>query len=128
MITGLYAAFFALMQIALTRNIIRLRYANKISLGDGGIEPLQTAVRIHGNFTETVPMALILMGIAEFSGAPFWAVHGLGAAMIVSRISHAYALSTPPGYGTFRIIGMGLTFLTYVTGGALCVWLFIASL
>ena len=98
-----------------------------MSLGDGGIDVLQTGMRVHGNFVETVPMALILMGITELSGAASWVIYALGALMVVSRAAHAYALSTPPGYGPYRAVGMVLTFMVYILGAATCIWYFAAS-
>ncbi|MCD8497399.1 MAG: MAPEG family protein [Alphaproteobacteria bacterium] len=128
MVTGLFAALFALGQIILSLLIVRLRMKHKVSLGDGGVPDLQSMMRVHGNFTETVPMALILMGLAELGGAPFAAVYGMGVMMVFSRLIHAYALLTPPGYGTARKIGMSLTFLTYTLGAGICFWFFIVSL
>ncbi len=48
----LYSAYFAaalaLLLVALSINISRLRIAHKISFGDGGIKELTAAVRAHG--------------------------------------------------------------------------------
>lgn len=128
MITGLFAALFALAQIGLSLLIVRSRAEHKISLGDGGVPRLQALTRVHGNFTETVPLALILMALAELGGAPFAAVYGMGLLMVASRMFHAHGLLTPPGYGLTRKIGMMLTFLTYILGGGICIRLFMASL
>lgn len=128
MVTGLFAAIFALAQIVLSLLIVKIRTRHKVSLGDGGVAELQAMIRVHGNFTETVPMALILMALAELSGAPFWAVYGMGLLMAASRMFHAYGILTPPGYGFCRKIGMTLTFIVYTLGGGMCVWLFLVSL
>lgn len=128
MITGLYAGLFALAQIILSIRIARMRWKHQVSLGDGGIDELQTAIRVHGNFVETVPMALILLALMELGGAPLWMVYGLGLAMVVSRMAHAYALLTPPGYGRWRVLGVMLTFTIYGVGSGVCLWLFLASL
>ncbi|MCD8493906.1 MAG: MAPEG family protein [Alphaproteobacteria bacterium] len=128
MVTGLFAALFALGQIFLSVKIVRLRMKHKVSLGDGGVKPLNTMMRAHGNFTETVPLALILMGLAELGGAPLWTIFVLGAMMVISRASHAYGLLTPPGYGGGRFVGMVLTFSVYALGAGLCFWRFIVSL
>lgn len=125
MITGLFAGIFALAQIILSIRIAKMRWKHKVSLGDGGVDELQTAMRIHGNFVETVPIALILLALMELGGAPLWLVYVLGLAMVISRMSHAYALSTPPGYGRFRVLGMSLTFTIYCVGAATCFWLFL---
>jgi hypothetical protein len=123
MITGLYAAIFALIQIKFTLNVAMRRKGAKISLGDGGDDTLNRKIRAHGNFVETVPMALFLMGIAELSGAPFWSIHVLGGLMLIGRILHYSAIVTGTGYGKNRMYGMMLTFLVYVLGAGLCLWL-----
>ena len=85
-------------------------------------------MRVHGNFVETVPMALILLALMELGGAPLALVYALGMAMVVARMAHAHALMTPPGYGLWRIVGMMLTFTLYAVGAGVCFWLFLASL
>ena len=103
--------------------IARLRIGKRVSLGDGGDDVLNRHVRAHGNFIECVPMAVILMVIAELSGSPLWCIHGLGVMMLVSRGLHFFGLTTGKGYGVLRASGVMLTFAVYVLGGVLCVWL-----
>ncbi len=123
MITGIYAAVFAIFQIVITLKIVELRHAEKVSLGDGGVEAVNRKIRGHGNFTETVPMALVLMLIAELSGSPFWCIHALGLLMVVSRVMHYAGVTTGTGHGKFRKNGMRLTALVFVLGALLCLWL-----
>lgn len=125
MITGLYAALLALFQVFLTYRIVPIRMKEKVSLGSGGSEALETAVRSHGNFVETVPMALFLMILIEFGNYAFFGykayfLHAMGILMILGRLSHFYGLNTPPGYGAHRRNGMVLTFLVYILGAAGC--------
>lgn len=119
MITGLYAAFFAVFQMVMIPWIVRSRVSEKMSLGMGS-EILQRKVRVYGNFVETVPMVLVLMLIAELSGSPFWALHGIGVLMVVSRLSHAFGMMRGTGINRFREIGVMLTMVSLVAGAALC--------
>lgn len=120
MVTGLYAAVLAVLQIIFTLNVVQLRRGEKVSLGDGGHEALNRKIRAHANFTETVPMALILMLVAEFSGAPLWSVSVLGAVLLISRVMHYIALTTGKGYGSLRVYSMVLTLSVLLLGAVLC--------
>jgi uncharacterized membrane protein YecN with MAPEG domain len=60
-----------------------------------GNEDMQRAMRAFGNFTEYVPMILLLMGFGEMLGAHKWLSHGLGASLVASRLLHAWGLARP---------------------------------
>ncbi|MDW7550538.1 MAPEG family protein [Pseudoalteromonas sp. McH1-7] len=92
MITGLYAALLALLYIKLSFNIISLRHKHKISLGDGDIDTLRSAIRIHANFIEYTPFVLIMMLLLELQDISALFVHILGAAFVFSRVAHFIAL------------------------------------
>jgi len=64
-ITAIYAAILTFVYVKLTLNVINLRRQNEVSLGDGGRDDLQQAIRSHGNFAEYVPLGLILLGCLE---------------------------------------------------------------
>ena len=105
-ITGLYAGLLTVLFIGLSMNIIRLRLKNKIGIGDGGNEMLAKAIRVHGNFSEYIPLALLLLGIYELNGAsPLW-LHVLGAILFIGRILHAVGLTKTIGASKQRQIGM----------------------
>jgi uncharacterized membrane protein YecN with MAPEG domain len=107
-ITPLYAGLFGLMLIALSARVIGLRRARKVSVGDGGDEVLARRVRAQGNFAEYVPIALVLMLLLELGGASPWLLHGLGLALLLGRVVHAWSLAARSGRG--RVAGMALTF------------------
>ena len=123
MISGLYAAVLALIQIKLTLDVVGIRRGQKISIGNGGREDLERKMRVHGNFIETVPIALLLMLIAELSGSPLWCIHILGLMMVGGRIAHAIGLNSKTGHGKFRFYGMVTTVTVIVLGAFLCLWL-----
>ncbi len=123
MITGLYAALFAFLQILLILKIVKVRRRDLVSLGLGeDNDELTRKSRAHGNFVETVPMAIMLMLIAELGGAPLYLIHILGLAMLISRVLHFYGLTTGKGYGPLRFYGMILTLSVYICGGLICLW------
>ncbi len=109
MITALYATFLSLLIINLTIQVIKQRQANQVSYADGGVAELQIARSAHGNAVEIIPITLIMMGFAEFNGAPLWAIHVIGLSFCVGRVMHAKAVLAQ----TFKLrkIGMILSFL-----------------
>ncbi len=110
-ITALYASLLALVFLGLSFNIIRLRFKLKVGVGDGGEKLLVKAIRIHGNFSEYIPLALILLASYELSGANSLWLHGLGATLLIGRILHAIGLSQSIGTSIPRITGMLSTFV-----------------
>src|SRR5258705_338160 len=70
----------------------RLRGKKNIPLGDGGDRELLLAMRRQGNFVEYVPLALILIGLLELNHVQPVALHTLGAALVVARVSHAFGM------------------------------------
>ena len=125
MITGLYAALFAFMQIYLTMQVVKHRKKHEISLGHGDNDELTRHVRVHGNFVETIPMALFLMLILETGGLDYWVIHVLGLGMLLSRIGHRIGLLSGHGHGAFRQYSVMLTTAIYVVAAVLCflMWL-----
>ena len=96
--TPLYAALLALLFVRLSLGVIRLRRSEKISLGDGGDggdRKLMRAQRVHANFAEYVPFALILMALAEAQDASIWLVHGMGVACRRRGGNHVCKRGTP---------------------------------
>jgi uncharacterized membrane protein YecN with MAPEG domain len=108
--TAVFASILALMFIKLSFNVIGFRRKNKISLGAGGVDELERAIRAHGNFAEYVPLGLFLIGALELNGAPLELVALLGALLVVGRYFHAKGINEPPPEFTNRVRGMKLTF------------------
>jgi uncharacterized protein len=112
MISALYAGILALLIVWLSLNVIKLRRANKVILGDGGVPQLQHAIRAQGNATEYIPITLILLILLELSGANVWLVHIGGIAIIIGRLLHAKGLLAENL--RFRVLGMQVTFFTII--------------
>jgi uncharacterized protein len=110
-ITALYAGILALLLVVLSFRVAQRRLRFKIGVGTGDNPELERAVRVHGNFVEYVPFALLLMGLYESVGAPAWAVHAAGITLVVARILHAVGLTTSSGRTPGRFVGTTATWL-----------------
>ena len=73
------------------------------------VSALQRAVRAHGNAVEYVPIALILLGLAEGMGMPGWLLHLAGLALTVGRGLHGWYFLTEATRLNVRVAGMLLT-------------------
>jgi uncharacterized protein len=60
-ITAFYAALLAPLFILLAVRVIRQRRGARVAIGDGGDKLLLRRMRVHANFAEYVPFALVLM-------------------------------------------------------------------
>jgi uncharacterized protein len=74
---------------ALALNVTRLRFAARVSLGDGGSRPLAVAIRAHGNALEHGLLLAVALVLSEVAGLPARFVVGLGWAILVARLAHA---------------------------------------
>ncbi len=110
-LTGFYASLLGILYIGLAFNIIRLRRKFKVGIGSGDNKFLAKAIRIHGNFAEYIPLALILLAVYELNGASVMVLHALGATLVVSRALHAIGLTKSIGISIQRQVGMMSTFL-----------------
>jgi hypothetical protein len=119
-ITAIYAALQALLAIALVVPVGRLRTSTNVSLGAGGNPRLETAIRRHANWTEHVPIALLLMALLELNGASAGLLHGLGITLLTARILHPLGLDAANMRRPLRGIGaLGTLLVTLVAALAL---------
>ena len=98
--------------------MIRVRVRQKVYAGDKGDPVMANAMRLHANFAEYVPLALILLLLAEMQGAPALALHALGAVLVLARIMHALGMATQPHVSALRGGGAAMTFGVLLIGGA----------
>lgn len=109
-ITAFYASLLALCYLYLSFSVIGARRGARVSVGDGGNSDLARAVRVHGNFSEYVPITLILLACLESLAPQQWVLHAGACALLFGRLLHAYGLRHHEGVSWQRIAGMLLTF------------------
>jgi uncharacterized membrane protein YecN with MAPEG domain len=110
-ITAIYASLLAFLYIVLSYRVAQRRIRLKVGLGTGQNAELERAVRIHGNFGEYVPFALLLLALFESGGGTVWAVHGAGAGLLIARVLHALGLTQSSGRSPGRFSGVIATWL-----------------
>lgn len=111
-VTSIVASVLSFMFIRLSFAVIRLRRANQVGLGSGGLEELERAIRAQGNFAEYVPFGLILLGCLELNGAPWWLTSVPGITLIMGRLIHAIGINEPHPHYKKRVLGMIFTINT----------------
>jgi len=121
-IVPIYAAIFAVMLVVLSIRVASMRGDVRIAIGDGGNIILQRRIRVQGNFTEYVPMALLLFMFVELQGWPHWLVHGLYLVLLAARLLHAYGIAQEPEDIRFRATGMATTALLFVIAAVLLLY------
>ena len=114
--TAPYFTAFGLLYIVNAWRVISLRRKHRVGLGHGDIPDLRRAIRIFGNFTEWVPIGLILLIALEFVQAPYWYQHVMGGILLLGRIIHSIALLRSQGASADRMIGMILTMFSILLG------------
>ncbi len=100
-----------------------MRFKYQVGLGDGGEQRLRQAMRAHANCVETVPMAIILIGLLELMAGPAWLLHALGIALTAGRIAHPIGLYRTPGASAPRAIGMVLSWTAIGTAALGCLYM-----
>jgi hypothetical protein len=93
--TAYYAAILALVYLGLSGWVMAGRLSGNVLHGDGGDADLQKRIRSQANFGEYVPIALILIGLLEGSGASHTTVQALLIALLVGRLLHPVGMFAP---------------------------------
>ena len=126
-LTMLFAGICALIQCVLTALVSIRRIQTGIDFLDGGDKALQRRIRAHGNFSETVPISLLLMALLELRGLGAIWILVFGIALTTGRILHAYGLivsdaKTSPS--PIRLFGMVMTLAVLSIEAVWCIWYF----
>ena len=119
-ITALYAALLTALFVALSVRVVAARRGSGAALGDGGNPDLLRRIRLQGNFAEYVPLALILLGLAEGLHTSVWLLHLLGLALLIGRLLHAYGVSRTNEQFAFRVTGLALTLTMLICAALTC--------
>lgn len=130
MITALYASLCALLLVKLSLGVVALRRKHKVRLGDGGVDELQTAIRIQANATEYIPITLLLILLLEMTNVSLWLIHLAGITLLIGRLIHIAGLKNNDvkkrvlgmQMTLFLIIALALLNIAYLALGYLSVW------
>lgn len=110
MVSALYVVLGALLLIKLSYDVVRLRMQYHVAYGDGGFYELQTAIRVHGNAVEYIPIAVVLLVILEMNGAEVWMINLCGLMLMTGRLMHYYGLRNREVH--WRRSGMAATYIS----------------
>ena len=110
-ITLVTAAAATLLNIWLGLRIGQFRGKFKVSVGDGGHEPLLRRMRAQANYIESAPFVLILIAALEMSGASRTGLGLIGAIYLLVRIAHAIGMEAAEKRRWREIGAMGTGFV-----------------
>ena len=116
-VTPIYATLLGLLFIALSVRTLRLRRRHRVAVGDGDNAELRRAMRVHANFAEYIPLALLLVFFVEMDSAPAVWVHALCLALLCGRLLHAWGVSQTRENFRYCVTGMALTFGVIAAAG-----------
>jgi uncharacterized membrane protein YecN with MAPEG domain len=125
-ITALWAGLLGILSLALAMNVVRARSSEKVIFGDGGVLVMQQRIRVHGNFVEYVPLALVLLLVLELNGTSALVLNVLGGGLFLGRLLHAFGLTSSTGTTPGRFVGTVLTWLAILAASALALWVYFA--
>lgn len=124
-ITALYAGILTIFALVLSARAGSFRGKSGVSVlyGDPLNMELAERVRVHQNFLEYVPMAIIVMGLLEVNGSNSAFLHVMGLVLIVARIAHAIGLKHDNMAHPGRTIGAGGTALMSLVASVYLIWI-----
>jgi uncharacterized protein len=126
-ITLLFVSLHILLMLVLAVRVVGHRRTLKIGIGDGGDKLLARKVRVHANFIEYVPVALLMLALLELAGlAAIW-LWVLGGTLLLARVLHAAGFSRHSGYSFGRFWGTLLTWLTLLAMSGMGVGIFFGA-
>lgn len=127
MIIGYYAGLLAILFLVLTLRVVKMRWKYKVGIGDGGEHELTKAIRVHANFIEYVPFALILIYMLEMQQTNVYLIHFLGAGLFLARVMHAFGLTKTSKTSFGRSGGAIFTLLLILITACCLIYAFIKS-
>jgi len=98
------AGILGIFYIVISLRVTAARWKTKVSIGENspqpaafgtesGVSPLLIAIRSHANFSEYVPIALILLGGIEAAGTSRTLCIILAAMLILGRLAHPIGMA-----------------------------------
>ena len=104
-LTMLTAGLLGLLIVALGLRVSAIRRSAHVSLGDGGNPVLEQRIRAHGNAVETIPIALILLGLAERALGQPWYLVAMAVVLVIARLIHPIGMAMPSPNAA-RVLGI----------------------
>lgn len=114
-ITVIYLPVFGIVFAILSVRTLLLRRSLQTAIGDGKNIRLKRAIRVHANFAEYVPIALLLIFVLEQKTDYTIGIHILCLALLLGRCIHAFGVSQTGENFSFRVTGMALTLMTIIS-------------
>lgn len=121
-ITGIYASILTLLMIGLGARVSLLRAKTGISIMDGANKQLAERIRIHANLSENLPIAIILMAIAEAQGAGMVVMHAIGLMLLAGRLVHPLGIHFDQPSSPWRGIGITATAVSMLIAIVYILW------
>ena len=121
---GLYIGLNLILTLVLAILVVRQRAKHDISLGTGGNEDLERAMRAHGNNVEYVAIALPGLIALALLGASTMLIHVAGLLVTLGRVGHAIGITNE--LTIFRQIGTLATWIGVLALGGGCLWIVLA--
>ncbi|MDB5716025.1 MAG: hypothetical protein JWO15_3422 [Sphingomonadales bacterium] len=98
----------ALINLWLAVRVGQKRSAAKVSIGDGGNEPLIARMRAQANFIEYTPIVLILFALIELAVGSSILLWSAMAVYLIGRVAHGFGMD---GWKIGRSFGILATFI-----------------
>jgi uncharacterized membrane protein YecN with MAPEG domain len=119
---ALWTGLLILLMLALKLYVGGQRRKHKVPSGDLTHPEFGRATRIQLNAVEDVPPLMVGILALALLNMPAWYVHVCGGVLFVSRVLHAWGLSTSSGFSLGRLVGtIGTILVTIFIAGALIV-------
>ncbi|MFN3889918.1 MAG: MAPEG family protein [Beijerinckiaceae bacterium] len=117
------AALLAFGYIFLSWRVIALRRARRVAIGAQGDPVIERAMRVHANFVEYAPFALLLLFMLEMNGGDTMLLNMLCATLVAGRALHAYGVALYPEDFRGRGAGLAMTLGVIATTSISLIWL-----
>ena len=117
-----YAAVLVLIFVLLSVRVIQMRAFAKIGLGHGNNPVMERRIRVHGNFAEYVPLALLLLLCMELQSQSRILIHVLCIALIAARVVHAIGVTPVKENFPMRVASVLTTFAVLVVASVMLLY------
>jgi len=115
-VTAIYAIVLTGFFLVLSWRVIATRRGEQITYGDNDSKRVHARIRAHANWAEYVPIALLLMFLAEYQGISVLWLHVYGIILTVGRVLHGVGMAFVPRLFQLRVYGMLLTLIALPIG------------